>query len=56
MKIVRAEDGHDHDEDEDNKVCRKGIMMVIRRRMCVRSMRMAMVIGMRMRLKMETMC
>ena len=44
---MRAEDGEEHGEDGDNKVCRKGIK-VIRRRMCVRSMRMAMMIGMRM--------
>ena len=51
---MRAEDDEEHGEDGDNKVCRKGIKMMIRRRMCIRSMRMAMV--MRMRLRMETMC
>ena len=53
-RIVRAEDDEEHDEDGDNKVCRKGIKTVIMRRMCVRSMRMAMVIGMRMKLRMVT--
>ena len=55
-RIVRAEDDEEHGEDGDNKVCRKGIKMMIRRRMCVRSMRMAMMIGMRMKLRMVTMC
>ena len=32
-RIVRFEDDEEQDEDGDNKVCRKGIKMMIRRKM-----------------------
>ena len=54
VRIVRAEDDEEHGEEGDNKVCRKRIKMVIRGRMYVRSMRMTLVIGMKMRLRVVT--